>query len=67
MDAVARPPRRPRVPKTDLSELRIASMAEVVRIEVSPSRVHAAEAITTAAGPEGVEEAVRRARRRLGK
>lgn len=58
-----------RVPKADLSELLIASMKEVVRIaagEVPPSRVHTAETIAAAAGSQGVLEAVRQARRRLG-
>jgi len=64
-----RPPRRPRVPKADLSGLLLASMEEVVRIEageIPPARVHTAAAITAAAGPQGVQEAVRQARRRLG-
>ena len=59
----------PRPPKADLSGLLLASMEEVVRIaagEVPPSRVHTAEAIAAAAGPQGVQEAVRQARRRLG-
>ena len=66
-DAVARPPERP--PKADLSGLLLASMEEVVRIEageIPPARVHTAAAITAAAGPQGVQEAVRQARRRLG-
>ena len=66
---VARPPRRPLVPKADLSGLLLASMEEVVRIaagEVPPSRVHTAEAIAAAAGPQGVQEAARQARRRVG-
>jgi len=36
------------------------------RPQIPPARVHAAEAITAAAGPQGVQEAVRQARRRLG-
>ena len=59
----------PRPPKMDLSELLIASMEEVVRIaagEIPPARVHTAEAIAAAAGPRGVQEAVRQARVRLG-
>ena len=52
-------------PKADLSGLLLASMEEVVRIaagEVPPSRVHTAEAIAAAAGPQGVQEAARQAR-----
>lgn len=65
--ARATPRRRP--PRENLSELLIASAEEMVRIaagEAMPARVHTPEAITAAAGPEGVEEAVRQARRRLG-
>lgn len=56
VDAVTRPPRRPRVATADLSGLLLASMEEVVRIaagEVLPSRVHTAKAITAAAGCKG--------------
>lgn len=65
---MARPP-HPRPPKADLSGLLLASMEEVVRIaagEVPASRVHAAEAIAAAAGPQGVQEAVRQALVRVG-
>jgi len=62
----------PRPPKADLAADLVAdllaSMEEVVRIaagEVLPSRVHTAEAIAAAAGPQGVQEAVRQARVRL--
>ncbi len=69
MTAAPRPPRRPRVPKADLSGLLLASMEEVVRIEagkIPPAQVHTVEEITARAGPQGVEAAVRQARRRLG-
>jgi hypothetical protein len=52
----------------DVTEELIASMEEAVRImagELLPSRVHTVADIAAAAGPQGVQEAARRARLRL--
>ena len=58
----------PRPPKEDVTEMLIAAMEEVVKIaagEIPPGRVHTVEDIIARAGPQGVEEAARQARRRL--
>ncbi len=57
----------PRLLREDVTELLIASLKEAVRImagEIPSGRVHTAEDIAARAGPQGVQEAARQARRR---